>query len=75
MPADKLRPKREYKRGFWWTLGSVFAYALLGAGTYLALAYLRQESESPAASGTMLLGEIDQGGGCATGACPEVWAR
>jgi len=76
MPANVerrgFRPKREFKRGFWWTLGAVTAYAVIGGGIALALAYLQREQEG---AGAMPLGTIDQGEGCATGACPGLWAR
>jgi len=69
----RFRPKREFKRGFWWTLGAVFAYALVGTGLALGFAYL-QRLENDQGAG-MPLGTIESGSGCASGACPEVWAR
>ncbi len=76
MPANRggypFRPKREFKRGFWWTLGAVAAYAVVGSGIALALAYLKREE---AEGGVMPLGAIEQPGECATGACPGLWAR
>ena len=44
MPANarpgRVSPKRELKRGFWWTLGTLAAYALVGAAAIAAARYL-----------------------------------
>lgn len=75
MPANvqgkSLRPKREFKRGFWWTLGAVTAYAVVGGGVALALAYFQREEKEPEMVAFMALRED----GCATGACSGMWAR
>ena len=75
MPGSKggypFRPKREFKRGFWWTLGAVFAYALVGTGAFLAVTYWNREGGP---GGVKPLGRIESGT-CVSGACPEVWAR
>ncbi len=68
----RFRPKREFKRGFWWTLGAVFAYAMVAGGAALALAYLHRDETGGEG---MPLGAIEQTDTCATGACPGAWAR
>ena len=75
MPANVqrgFRPKREFKRGFWWTLGAVTAYAIVGGGIALIIAYRERE---PSEAGAMSLGVIEQRESCVTGACPGLWAR
>ncbi len=76
MPANVqargFRPKREFKRGFWWTLGAVAAYAVVGGGIALALAYLKREE---AEGGVSPLGAVEANQPCATGACAGLWAR
>jgi len=69
--ASGLRPKREFKRGFWWTLGAAAAYAVVGGGIALALAYFQRGQKEPEVVAFMALRED----GCVTGACSGMWAR
>ena len=70
-PASRprFRPKREFKRGFWWTLGAVAAYAVVAGGVALVLTRLRDSIE------VVPTGRLEPAGGCATGECPEAWAK
>jgi hypothetical protein len=71
MPVSKygLGPKGELKRGFWWTIGAVLAYALVGAGALVAISYLGNSESAVTPLGTI------ESGDCASGSCPEAWAR
>lgn len=68
--SGTIKAKREFKRGFWWTLGAVTAYALVAAGIALFLA-----AKNEPGSAVMPLGQIEDSNSCATGSCAGVWAR
>ena len=70
---SRFRPSREFKRGFWWTFGAVTAYAVIGGGLALVLAYIQRQEGAGAEVAP--LGAIETSKGCSTGACAEAWAR
>jgi len=79
MPGAKGRPApkptRELVRGFWWTLGTVVAYGLIGIAGYVAATSLKRQPESASKEQTSPAPFLDVPTAPSTGAsCPRSWA-